>query len=485
MKRTSLALALLLAAPMAALAEQKEGYNIFGWQSYAWEFVDVEVPGGKPQGENRKFNRIASTASSISFAASVDTGYHGVMANFQCGQWTFLNQHTGRGLCTAESKVGFSHADLGDLAFATWLLPFFELRIWMDPFYGVGDDGHSSIMGSVGAQTVFYSPGGFDVSSIGSARSTDLNGAGLDLSAYGIDASFNRRQESIVQYMSPNWSGFMLRFAFTPGLRNDTTTLNDHRADPMIMSGQLTYGNGPLWLGLGWQNHDDWTVQSISCGSQGGGGNADVLGSGGPLVAVLPPTDSGQGDLACMRESNADAYRLAARYTFDMGNGASAQIGVMWEDLEYELMGNTDIRTSLWRFGYGTSALNLPTAASTYMPGETLGGGDLTFGREAFQVTGKIKFGGPLDFRFSYMDADDLEMECAMCSGDWQNTAADSISLGLVYTLPAGTEMRMTYTEVDNEDNGTYQLGISGAGIFAPPGRDIEMFAIGFAQGFD
>ena len=25
-------------------------------------------------------------------------------------------------------------------------------------------------------------------------------------------------------------------------------------------------------------------------------------------------------------------------------------------------------------------------------------------------ISGKVKFGGPLDFRFSYMDADDLEL---------------------------------------------------------------------------
>ena len=452
MKKTSLALALLLAAPMAAQAEQKEGYNIFGWQSYAWEFVEID----STPDATRDFNRIASTASSISFAASVDTGYHGVMANFQCGQWTFLNQHSGRGLCTAESKVGFSHADWGDIAFATWLLPFFELRIWMDPFYGVGDDGHSSVMGSVGGLTAFYSPGGFDQSSIGSQPGVGFTGEELDLSAYGLDTSLNRRQESIVQYMSPNWSGFMLRFAFTPGLRDDTLTTLGSRIDPMIMSGQMTYSNGPLWLGLGWQNHDDWTAQSISCGT------------GAPLSAE---------NVHCMTGSSADAYRLAARYTFDMGDGASAQIGVMWEDLEYELENTTNIRTTMASFGY--------LGNFNYMGTTDLEGGTVEFGREAFQVTGKIKFGGPLDLRFSYMDADDLEMKCGACMGDWQDTAVDSTSIGLVYTLPAGTEMRLTYTELDNEDNGTYGLGISGAGLLAPAGRDIEMFAIGFAQGFD
>ena len=454
MKRISLLAALLIAVPMAAQAEKAEGYNIFGWQSYAWEFVEVDA--GPGNGQTRDFNRIASTASSISFAASVDTGMNGIMANFQCGQWTFLNQHSGRGLCTAESKVGFSHPDAGDIAFSTWLLPFFELRIWMDPFYGVGDDGHSSIMGSVGGHTVFYSPGGFDQSSSGSSPDTGFAGAELDLAAFGVDTSFNRRQENIVQYMSPNWSGFMLRFAFTPGLRDDTLTRFGSRLDPMIMSGQLTYTNGPMWLGLGWQNHDDWTAQSISCGA------------GAPL----------SGGLHCMRESNADAYRLAARYTLDMGDGASAQIGVMWEDLEYELEGAADIRQTMGAFGYG--------ANFNYMGTAELGSGDITFGREAFQVTGKIKFGGPLDFRFSYMDADDMEMKCVACTaGDWQGSAADSVSVGLVYTMPAGTEVRMTYTELNNDANGTYSLGISGAGLFAPGGRDIEMFAIGFAQGFD
>ena len=460
MKRTSLLAALLMAVPMAAQAEKAEGYNIFGWQSYAWEFVEVDSGAGHAQ--TRDFNRIASTASSISFAASVDTGMNGIMANFQCGSWTFLNQHNGRGLCTAESKVGFSHPDAGDIAFANWLLPFFELRIWMDPFYGVGDDGHSSIMGSVGGQTVFYSPGGFDQSSSGSAPDTGLNGAGLDLAAFGVDTSLNRRQENIVQYMSPNWSGFMLRFAFTPGLRDDTlTSMQTSRLDPMIMSGQLTYMNGPMWLGVGWQNHDDWTAQSVGCNADG-----SYLGSG-----------------HCMTGSSADAYRLAARYTLDMGDGASAQIGVMWEDLEYELENTTDIRGAMAAFGYGNFGGG--DHFSSYMTGTTLGGGTVEFGREAFQVTGKIKFGGPLDFRFSYMDADDLEMSCNTCRGDWTDTAADSISVGLVYTMPAGTEVRMTYTELNNDANGSYSLGISGAGLFAARGRDIEMFAIGFAQGFD
>ena len=100
-------------------------------------------------------------------------------------------------------------------------------------------------------------------------------------------------------------------------------------------------------------------------------------------------------------------------------------------------------------------------------------------------VSGKIKFGGPVDFRFSYMDADDLEVSCgAACSGDWDETAADAWNVGLFYTMPNGTELRMTYSEVDNDDNGSYGQGISGSGL-GTAGNEIEMFALGIVHWFD
>ena len=104
--------------------------------------------------------------------------------------------------------------------------------------------------------------------------------------------------------------------------------------------------------------------------------------------------------------------------------------------------------------------------------------------RDAWMVSGKIKFGGPIDFRFSYMDADDLEVSCGSCSGDWDETAADAFNVGIFYTMPAGTELRLTYSEVDNDRNGTYGQGISGTGL-GSPGAEVEMFAVGIVHWFD
>ena len=71
--------------------------------------------------------------------------------------------------------------------------------------------------------------------------------------------------------------------------------------------------------------------------------------------------------------------------------------------------------------------------------------------------------GGPIDFRFSYMDADDLELSYGGATGgfsaDLDDTAANAWNIGVFYTMPAGTELRLTYSEVDNDDYGTYGQG--------------------------
>ena len=454
MKKTSLIVALAMAAPMAA---QAETINIYGWQNHSWEMVDVQ--GG------REFDRIQSNAGNIGFAASVDTGMNGIMVNFRCEQFTYFNHFSGgTGWCNRNSKIGLSHPMAGEIMFATWLLPYNEgVAQWVDPFYDAGADSHTSIMGSVGANTIFYNTGDFDFQASGSSPGTGFSGAEFNYAGLGYDTGFNRRQENIIQYWSPNWNGFVFRFAWTAGNRDECggayglVIAGCDDLDPIIRSSSLAYENGPLWLAVTWQDHEDWTAVSINC------------------------------DGMCMDSSDAESYRLAGRYIMDMGGGASFQVSAMWENLEYEFNGTADVRSAMGAFGYGKFRHDPDSAAigpSTYMPGTTLGGGNITFERDAWMVSGKIKFGGPLDMRFSYMDADDLEISCGMCSGDWQETAADAFNVGLFYTMPAGTELRLTYSEVNNDDNGTYGQGISGTGL-GTPGVEIEMFAVGIVHWFD
>ena len=658
-----------MALAVAPFAAQAETWNIYGWQNHSWEFVDMD--GG------RSFDRIQSNAGNIGFAASVPTGMNDISVNVRCEQFTYFNHFGGgTGWCNRNSKIGLSHPQMGEIMFATWLLPYNEgVAQWVDPFYDAGADSHTSIMGSVGANTIFYNTGDFDMQSSNSHFSNGFDGSAMayddgafegfpefNYSGLAYDTGFNRRQENIIQYWSPNWNGFVFRFAWTAGIRDETTGLNDTEIDPVIRSSSLAYTNGPVWLAVTWQDHEDWTAASIADAEHG------------PV----------------METSDAESFRVAGRYIMDMGDGMSVQISAMWEDLEYEFNGVTNVDAAMAAFGYsnfgssyslldsagevigeipgtdavdpvaatyttfdgqtdeeqnnaikaqktlalvyeilgdastdaddidalvvddqgtaitfptivrpnvddvhseadesmttGCAAQDPPTCNTGYTPlvdddattegiqnalataltsldeardvdATTMGvqGPDLTadagtptggtaaqrnaevqyqalFGaarelaraafepteltpavpgtdavpavsaadnraamtegqnvkieRDAWMVSGKIKFGGPVDFRFSYMDADDLEVSCGSCSGDWNETAADAWNVGIFYTMPAGTELRLTYSEVDNDRNGTYGQGISGTGL-GTPGAEIEMFAVGIVHWFD
>ena len=506
---------MVLALVAAPFAVQAETINIYAWQNYSWEALDVN---------GRSFDRISGNAANIGFNANVDTGLNDIHVTFQCESWALHNHWAGQGgWCTRNSKIGLSHPQAGEIMFATWLLPYNEaVAQWIDPFYDAGGDSHTSIMGSVGASTIYHSPGDW--------KPRDNQDRPADY-AIGLDTGFNRRQQEIIQYFSPNWNGLKFRFAWTAGYEDESVYdgedgFKTNELDPVIRSSSLTYEDGPLWLATTWQAHEDWTA-------------------------------SRQGIQGTMKSSDSESFRVAARYIFDMGGGASFQIGAMYEDLEYEFDGTVDAITAMNSFyflGFGetgnfdatkvrtekTNAFVEATltpaergelglereqgaaddaeigglvATATVIEGinnkkladRTVGeksqvntynklvtaakrsataGSDVKIERDAWIISGKIKFGGPLDFRFSYLDAGDLEVSCRACSGDWNATAADAWNLGLFYTMPSGTELRLTYSEVDNDKNGTYAQGVSGTG-YGTPGNEVEMFAVGIVHWFD
>ena len=508
-------------------------------------------------GLDRSTDRMNSNAGNIGFAASVDTGMNGITVNAQCEQFTFYNQFadsTASTWCNRNSKIGLAHPQAGEIMFATWLLPYNEgVAQWVDPFYDAGADSHTNIMGSMGASSsTFYNP------------------------VFGRTNGFNRRQENIIQYWSPNWNGFVFRFAWTLGNNDETNNTKGHSGgteiDPVIRSSSLAYTNGPLWLAVTWQDHEDWAAFKSGA----------------------------------MDTSDAESFRVAGRYIMDMGDGVSIQLAAMWEDIEHEFNGVTSVDAAMAAFGYGgfsdsynlmfkgeddanvkaQKTINLlrelfpscwgddnnaitgddtngcptaltslpayvpPTDDNPAIPGDqsTTGNGGLSVNdatpdddtdtnpadalmaavnnlqteataddatdnekhqysmltsvaeararaaygagsnvkieRDAWMVSGKIKFGGPVDFRFSYADADDLEVSCSGCSGDWDQSGGDAWNVGLFYTMPGGTELRMTYSEVNSDDNVGYGQSIPGTGV-GNPGNEIEMFALGIVHWFD
>ena len=105
-------------------------------------------------------------------------------------------------------------------------------------------------------------------------------------------------------------------------------------------------------------------------------------------------------------------------------------------------------------------------------------GSDVDVERDAFMISAKQTFGNGFDMRFSYMDADDLEVS----GSDLNDSDAKAYNIGMFYTMPAGTELRLTYSKVDNEDASNYDFGIGGSS--AAVGEDAKMWALGIVQWF-
>jgi hypothetical protein len=410
---TALALGLASSAAMAggvSGGNANSNWTIYGWQNWSYELLDYDQGG-----ESRNSSRINNNAANIGFAASLPTGLamggQDVNVNFQCEQFTFHNRFNGfSDFCNRNSKISLS-GSFGEIMFGQWLLPHNEMVAqWVDPFYDAGADSHTSIMGNVGGNQAFFYNGSF-----------------------GASQAFNRRQEEVVQYWSPNLGGFKFRIATTNAATTDdngdnlvTGLSGANELDPRIWSMGVAYENtlasgSNVWLAATYEIHDEWAAVQLGCD-----------------------------------DSDDKSWRLAGRYIHQWGNGMSTQISAMWEDLEYDHEG----------------------CVGTILSGNTMAG-DVDVERDAWMVSGKQTFGNGFDFRFSYMDGD--ELDCSTCITE-DDTDATAFNLGVYYTMPAGTELRLTYSELDNEDNSSYDFGIGGSGVDS--GEDVEMIAFGIVQWF-
>ncbi len=425
----------MVTLPLASFAgvgggNANSNWTIYGWQNWAADHRSTDVAG-----RERDQIKMENEAANIGFAASIDTGMSmagtAIKANFQCEQFTTFNRLSAfghNGWCNRNSKLGLS-GPWGEIMASGWLTPYNEVTAQsIDPFYDAGSHTHSTLLGLVGFGTN-YGNSGFDGTGYGSG----VGGQG-----------FMRRKANMFQWFSPaSWGGLHVRV----GWSNDnsyhfggeehvvtTSTGESKEVDPEILSIGASYttkiGNDELWVAIGYQQHDEWAAAAMSC-----------------------------------EDSDDETIRYAVKFTKDWGNGHSTRLSAAYEDMEYD-----------WEYCAETG--NGPFAGSM-----------VDFERDAWLVSGKHDFPGPLDFRFMYMEADDFECGSSMAMGDNDcnginetNSGADAFSVGLYYTMPAGTELRLVYGEVDNDDNSQNDFGINADGVRM--GGKNESWQIGMVQWF-
>lgn len=284
----------------------------------------------------------------------------------------------------------------------------------------------------------------------------------LGTTAKGCFASvttFSRRQGTTVWYQSPNWSGFRVRANYKVNHGDSTsdtastttsgvTTPNSLKTNIWGLSG--TYTNGPLFVGVGYERHDDLAAFGIRTWG-GTAGTPMILGTtaagGAGIIAQFVPAN--------ITGSDAHAWNINARYTF--GGGFSG--GIYYE--------RTD-----WGFSYGTSVTGAAPAASNVT----------SLDKRAYRLDVAYQT-GPHTIGLMYNKAQDIGGQTIGLGFNGSNTGTQSWLLGYGYSFSKRTSLFGYWNQVTNDTN-AQSAGIVFNGLAPAVGGDPRYYGVGLRHTF-
>jgi predicted porin len=252
-----------LTSVAASAAAQTDTVTMYGFLK-----VDAEnVWAGGANGGIGRMGRISNNLSVLGFKGVEDLG-GGLQAFFQIESNVGVDTGSGS-FADRNDNVGL-RGSLGEIFAGQYESPYRFVSVYaIDPFTA-GIFASNSIMGN-----------GFTTAA--NAQSP---------------ASFDRRQKNLVQYSTPNFNGLIGRIAYAAREEQTATT------NPGLVSGLLTYENGPLYLAYGYEQHKDYFA-------------AGTLDTG---------------------------HKIGAAYSF--GN---TRVRFAWERLRYEPTASTNLRRDAWQ----------------------------------------------------------------------------------------------------------------------------------------
>lgn len=156
------------------------------------------------------------------------------------------------------SRIGFKGAeDLGGGLSAIWQI---------EQTVGLDETGTSG--GFASRNSFLGLKGGFGTALIG-RHDTPLKSVGRKVDLFGDTVADSRgvmglvsdtRPNNTVAYVSPSFSGLQVSAAYTNSSNNNT---NPDTADNSLWSASVTYDNGPLFLGLGYSDGEQFDAAGI------------------------------------------------------------------------------------------------------------------------------------------------------------------------------------------------------------------------------
>ncbi|HEY7657707.1 MAG TPA: porin [Burkholderiales bacterium] len=252
-KVMALAVAGALAAPAAALAQVQIGGSL----TVLWYQHDPD------NGASSKGDILEPSEPELYFRAAEKLG-GGVSVWFQCASQldAFIGgENSENGFCNRNSGVGF-RGNFGNIFWGNWDTPNKlvqnRLRGWFSGTNALAGGSMRLLANSSSSGLPNPSPGA--VPTNGNAQST----------------SFYRRQSNLVSYHSPNWGGFSFMAAFSAN--NESTSIPDAAGlTPRLLGVNGQYAQGPFYVGLAYEKHDDYNPGGTTTYTGGSDNNMTVV----------------------------------------------------------------------------------------------------------------------------------------------------------------------------------------------------------------
>ena len=346
------------------------------------------------------------------------------------------------------SAVGLRSNTWGTVALGSWDTPFNVLYGTTNANARTGGPSTTFNANLMGATTFGF--GAWSSQNVLAAGCTAATGSTAG-GCFSAGTNFDRRQNGLVQWWSPNWNGFELRTSYATPQESNGTTADNRVAGAQkyaIWDLTATYTNGPLMLGYGYQRQKD--LLSAAVGNFGTVG----AGTGTGAWAINSATVSG---------STGTGHRLGGRYAFAMGGGNSIGVGALWESLK-------------WTLGY-TGATAAQAAAGT---------ADLSeLKKTAYRLQANFTTGNHF-FGLEYLRANELKGSVTNLAGNSFNgggTASKGYILSYNYMMSKRTSLTAFATIVTNDNNANYS-GIVFGGVPTAAGGDPKYYGLNLRHAF-
>lgn len=221
----SLTVLALGAATATTAAHAQSTVTIYGRLNVSLEHADAS---NSPR--DRSVNRESNNRSVIGFRGAEDLG-GGVQALFQIEGSLALDTGVGPSLANRDTRVGLQ-TPYGLVFAGHWGTPYLLATNTFDPWYPT-TAGYMALMANGSAPTTNHTSN---------------------------TASFDRRQQNVVQYWSPTWEGLTGRIAYA---FNDGD-VGPNGARPDLLSASVTWEEGPWNLALAHEQHRDYQGPNLT-----------------------------------------------------------------------------------------------------------------------------------------------------------------------------------------------------------------------------